>query len=242
MYCPCIARVLHVYRTCIAHALHVYCTCIVTPIRWPQEILRLEKSLVDTQEKLGDSENARERLEKELESMGDLSSRVSTYPPLGQVRVWLRAGSVLGLVPGEGWVDLPFVCTYLCLFVLACACLYLFLLVCTWYMVLCSRFLLLCTFFTCFYLFVLVFTCLYWFLLVCTGFYLFVWFLLVCTGFYLFVLVFTCLYWFLLVCTGFYLFVLVFCSWLKWKNNNCWSSSRAGTQPKPWGNWRKSTG
>ena len=43
-----------------------------------QEILRLEKSLADNQEKLGDSENTRVRLEKELESMADLSSRVST--------------------------------------------------------------------------------------------------------------------------------------------------------------------
>ena len=47
------------------------CVCV-------QEILRLEKALADNQEKLGGSENTRVRLEKELESMADLSSRVSS--------------------------------------------------------------------------------------------------------------------------------------------------------------------
>lgn len=42
-----------------------------------QEILRLEKTLSDAQEKLNESENNRERLEKELESMSDLSHRVT---------------------------------------------------------------------------------------------------------------------------------------------------------------------
>ena len=42
-----------------------------------QEILRLEKTLSDVQEKLNESENNRERLEKELESMSDLSHRVT---------------------------------------------------------------------------------------------------------------------------------------------------------------------
>lgn len=41
-----------------------------------QEILRLEKALSESQEKLIESENVREKLEKELESMSDLSSRV----------------------------------------------------------------------------------------------------------------------------------------------------------------------
>ena len=42
-----------------------------------QEILRLEKALSESQEKLIQAENTRERLEKELESMSDLSNRVS---------------------------------------------------------------------------------------------------------------------------------------------------------------------
>ncbi|XP_068692432.1 ninein-like protein [Montipora foliosa] len=41
------------------------------------EILRLEKALSDAQEKLIHSENVRERLEKELESLGDLSTRLA---------------------------------------------------------------------------------------------------------------------------------------------------------------------
>ncbi|KAL9987729.1 hypothetical protein ACROYT_G002082 [Oculina patagonica] len=42
-----------------------------------EEILRLEKALSESQEKLIESENNRERLEKELESMSDLSSRLA---------------------------------------------------------------------------------------------------------------------------------------------------------------------
>jgi len=44
--------------------------------------LRLEKALSESQEKLVESENVRERLEKELESMSDLSSRVRGFDDL----------------------------------------------------------------------------------------------------------------------------------------------------------------
>lgn len=41
-----------------------------------EEILRLEKSLAESQEKLNEADVTRDRLEKELDSMSDLSGRV----------------------------------------------------------------------------------------------------------------------------------------------------------------------
>lgn len=41
-----------------------------------EEILRLEKTLAESQEKLNEADVTRDRLEKELDSMSDLSGRV----------------------------------------------------------------------------------------------------------------------------------------------------------------------
>jgi len=43
-----------------------------------EEILRLEKALAESQDKLNEADVTRDRLEKELDSMSDLSGRVRT--------------------------------------------------------------------------------------------------------------------------------------------------------------------